>query len=332
MKIAFVYYSAFSSFIKKDYDIISKHHEVCKINCQKMADIKKMMTAIPRCDLSFIWFAGGHALLAVLLCKLFKKKSLIVVGGFDVAKVPQISYGRFTQGWTKRLSTKLALRYADKVLVVDPSLKEDAIRNAQIDGHNIDYLPTGYDGDRFKPGGDKEDLVITVGYVSVSVIKRKGFDTFVKAASFLPDARFLLIGKPVDESLESLKKFAPENVEFTGFVSDEELLRYYQRAKVYCQLSAYEGLPNALCEAMLCECIPVGTKRNGIPTAMGDTGFYVPYGDPEATAVAVKKALQAPKDLGSSARARIIDLFPEKRSEAGLLRAINGAARHEVKG
>jgi len=332
MKIAFVYYSAFSSFIKKDYDIISKHHEVCKINCQKMADIKKMMTAIPRCDLSFIWFAGGHALLAVLLCKLFKKKSLIVVGGFDVAKMPQISYGRFTQGWTKRLSTKLALRYADKVLVVDPSLKEDAIRNAQIDGHNIDYLPTGYDADRFKPGGDKEDLVITVGYVSVSVIKRKGFDTFVKAASFLPNARFLLIGKPVDESLESLKKFAPENVEFTGFVSDEELLRYYQRAKVYCQLSAYEGLPNALCEAMLCECIPVGTKRNGIPTAMGDTGFYVPYGDPEATAVAIKRALQAPKDLGSKARARIIDLFPEKRREAGLLRAINGAARHEVKG
>jgi len=329
MKIAFIYYSTFSSFIKKDYDIISKHHRVCKINCHKMADIIEMMTVIPGCDLSFIWFAGGHALLAVLLCKLFKKKSLIVVGGFDVANVPEINYGRFTQGWTKRMSTKFALRYADKVLVVDPSLKEDAIRNAQIDGHNIDYLPTGYDGARFKPGRDKEDLVITVGYVSASTIKRKGLDTFVKAASLLPDARFLLIGKPLDDSLDSLKRLAPENVEFTGFVSDDELLSYYQRAKVYCQLSAYEGLPNALCEAMLCECIPVGTRRNGILTAIGDIGFYVPYGDPKATAEAVKRALQAPRALGSSARARIIDLFPEKRREDGLLQAINGAFLHD---
>jgi glycosyltransferase involved in cell wall biosynthesis len=329
MRIAFVYYSAFSSFIEKDYNTISKIHEVCKINYQNLADIKKMVAIISRCDLSFIWFAGGHAFLAVLLCKLFRRKSLIVVGGFDVANVPEINYGRFTQGWTKRFSTKLALEYANKVLVVDPSLKEDAIRNAKIDGRNIDYLPTGYDSERFKPGEGKEDLVITVGYVSASVIKRKGFDTFVKAASFLPKARFLLIGKPIEESLESLKKLAPANVEFTGFVSDEQLLRYYQRAKVYCQLSAYEGLPNALCEAMLCECVPVGTKRNGIPTAIGETGYYVPYGEPVATAEAIAKALQAPKDLGRKARKRIIRLFPDERREKGLVQAINAVTQHD---
>jgi glycosyltransferase involved in cell wall biosynthesis len=52
-----------------------------------------------------------------------------------------------------------------------------------------------------------------------------------------------------------------------------------------------EGLPNALCEAMLCGCVPVGTKRNGIPTAIGDCGFYVPYDDPKAAAEAIKKRL-----------------------------------------
>jgi len=43
-------------------------------------------------------------------------------------------------------------------------------------------------------------------------------------------------------------------IKFTGLVPDEELIKYYQKAKVY-QLSEYEGLPNALCEAMLCECL-----------------------------------------------------------------------------
>ena len=75
------------------------------------------------CDLAVMWFAGGHAAATVLLAKLLGKKSIIVVGGFDVACIPEINYGRFTQSWTRRLLTRLALHHADRVLVVDPSLK-----------------------------------------------------------------------------------------------------------------------------------------------------------------------------------------------------------------
>jgi glycosyltransferase involved in cell wall biosynthesis len=326
MRIAFVYYASFSSFIKRDYDIISRVHEVKKVNFSGPDDAVKLMKAVANCDLVLIWFAGGHAFAAVLLAKLLRKKSMIIVGGFDVARVPEINYGRFTQSWTKKFLTKMALQYADRVLVVDPSLKEDAIKNAGIDGHNIDYLPTGYDYEKFVPGPAKEDLVITVGYVSHSVIKRKGFDTFVQAASLLPDTKFLLIGKAMDDSVDILKGSAPPNIEFTGFVTDEELLSYYQRSKVYCQLSAYEGLPNALCEAMLCECLPVGTDRNGIPTAMGDTGFLVPFGDAEATARSIANGLKAPGIRGQNARKRIQELFPEERREKGLLQAIEELA------
>jgi len=46
---------------------------------------------------------------------------------------------------------------------------------------------------------------------------------------------------------------------------------------------------------MLCECVPIGTEYCGIPVAKGDTGFYVPYGDVEATAEAIKKALKSNK-------------------------------------
>jgi glycosyltransferase involved in cell wall biosynthesis len=326
MRIAFVYYASFSSFIKRDYDIISRVHEVKKVNFSGPDDAVKLMKAVANCDLVLIWFAGGHAFAAVLLAKLLRKKSMIIVGGFDVARVPEINYGRFTQSWTKKFLTKKALQHADKVLVVDPSLKEDAIKNAGIDGHNIDYLPTGYDYEKFVPGLAKEDLVITVGYVSHSVIKRKGFDTFIQAASLLPGTKFLLIGKAMDDSVDILKGSAPPNIEFTGFVTDEELLSYYQRSKVYCQLSAYEGLPNALCEAMLCECLPVGTDRNGIPTAMGDTGFLVPFGDAEATARSIANGLKAPSIRGQNARKRIQELFPEERREKGLLQAIEELA------
>lgn len=81
-------------------------------------------------------------------------------------------------------------------------------------------------------------------------IKRKGLETFVKSARYLSNIKFVLIGSHLDDSIKYLRSIAPSNVEFTGFVSDEELLKWYQRAKVYCQLSRYEGLPNALCEAL----------------------------------------------------------------------------------
>lgn len=326
MKIALVYYGHFSSFIKRDYDVLSRSHEVAAISFSSWGSFPGLLKAIAGCRLALIWFAGGHSAAAVLLTRLLKKRSIIVVGGFDVARLPEINYGRFTQSWTKRLLTTFALKYADRVLVVDPSLKDDAIKNAGVDGHNIDYLPLGFDFHEFYPQGEKEPMVLTVAMgESWDRAIIKGLDVFVESAKHLPEVCFKVVGIAGDAS-SRLKEMAPDNVEFTGFISQDELIRSYQRAKVYCQLSMREGLPNSLCEAMLCECIPVGTDRNGIPRAIGDTGFIVPYGDASATAEAIKKALEDSGERGQRARGRIIELFPEKRREDGLIQVINELA------
>ena len=69
---------------------------------------------------------------------------------------------------------------------------------------------------------------------------------------------------------------------------------------------------------MLCGCIPVGTRYCGIPTAIGDTGFYVPYGDEKSTAEAIRKALSSPEELGEKARERIEKMFPLEKREKKL--------------
>ena len=107
------------------------------------------------------------------------------------------------------------------------------------------------------------------------------------------------------------------NVELIPRISQKELIGYYQRAKVYAQFSLREGLPNAVCEAMLCECVPVGTRVQGINTAMGTIGFYTPVGDPMAGAEAITRALQSTE--GPTARERIASLFPLAQRETELL-------------
>jgi glycosyltransferase involved in cell wall biosynthesis len=250
----------------------------------------------------------------VRFSRILGKPSLVVVGGYEVAKVPEIGHGSLLDPGKAKM-VKYVLEKASKVLPVDESLKEAAMKNLGVRGDNIQTVHTGHDSDKFKASGAKERMALTVGFIDKITIKRKGLDVFVKAADQLKDVKFVLVGSSSDSAIDELRSNAPPNVEFVGSVPHDQLVGYYQRAKVYCQLSVYEGLPNALCEAMLCECVPVGTKVSGIPTAIGDTGFYAPVGDPRGAADAIRQALRS--DKGKAARARIMSEFSvEKREKA----------------
>ncbi len=95
-----------------------------------------------------------------------------------------------------------------------------------------------------------------------------------------------------------------------------------QRAKVYVQVSAHEGFGCSLAEAMLCECVPVVTDRGAIPEVVGDTGFYVPFGDSKVAATKIKDAMMATKN-GKRARERIVNLFPLQKRERDLVKEID---------
>ena len=323
IKILYICFN-YESFVKKDVDMLKKKIDVKFLLYKGIKHIvsflPKLFVEILRSDVIISRFASTHAFFAVLFSKILQKKSVVILGGFDVANVPEINYG-FAKSWITKVMLKFTLNYADKVLPVAEALKQDAIKNLGVRGDNFHVVHNGYEAEKWKPSGEKENIVLTAcGDLTELVIKRKGIETFINAAKYVPDARFIVIGRRTDESKE-LEKKAPKNVMFIDFMPQEELLKYYQKAKVYCQLSRYEGHPNALSEAMLCECVPVGTKYGGIPEVIGDTGFYVPYGDAKATAEAIKKALNS--DKGKKARKRIKTLFPLERREATLFNIVH---------
>jgi glycosyltransferase involved in cell wall biosynthesis len=271
-------------------------------------------------DITFSWFAGDHAAVVVFFSKLFRKKSIVIVGGGDVAYVPEINYGQFTLSWRKQMLTKFALKYADIVLPVSEFTKNEVLKRCKPKA--MEVVCNGVNTERFKPIKGKENKIVTIGKVTEKGIKLKGLETFARASTHFLEYKFIIIGKNNDLATAKLKKINP-NLVFTGQIPHKEVLKWLQRAKIYCQLSYVESFGMGVAEAMSCDCIPVVAERGALPEVVGDTGFYVPYGDEKATAEAIKKALNAPDDLGKRARERIREMFPIERRKKELVKIIN---------
>ncbi|GAB4315432.1 MAG: hypothetical protein Kow0019_15570 [Methanobacteriaceae archaeon] len=326
-KILFVRLN-FSSFVQRDLEILKKHFQVKEVDfildrkdpITTMKTIYSLVSGVFWADMTFSWFADIHSQWTVKLSRLFRKKSVVVIGGYETGKIEELGYGALLDPVKKR-RIKYIFENADRIIALTSIMKEEAVKHYHVSGENFCIIPTGFNHQVFKARGEKEDMVFTASLGHTwDRVRLKGVDTFVKAAKYLPDIKFVVNGT-TGEALIKLKEMASVNVEFVGPVPFNELLELFQKSRVYCQLSMREGLPTAVCEAMLCECVPVGTDRFGIPVAMGDTGFYAPYGDVQGTVEAIKKALKSGN--GRKARERVKAMFPEHVREKGLLDLID---------
>ncbi|MEA2418236.1 MAG: hypothetical protein QOE60_442, partial [Thermoleophilaceae bacterium] len=136
--------------------------------------------------------------------------------------------------------------------------------------------------------------------------------------------------KWLDDAVEELRAVAPSNVEFTGWVSDEQLHDLYRRAGAYVQASRHEGFGLAVAEAMLAGCVPVVMNATAMPEVVGDAGVLIESQRPEEVAEGVRRALALGADANRSARERIVTTFPMESRRDGILRVVDEAlARSE---
>jgi glycosyltransferase involved in cell wall biosynthesis len=314
-----------TSFIAEDLQTLRRHYDVHQIVTRSVLAPFQILRRITRADVTYTWFASTYAAAVVFLAGLFGKKSIVVIGGADVARVDDAAYGQWRSPW-KSVLAGYAIRRAWKVLAVDGSLRQEAIRRADYDGENIQVVPTGYNPGEWPPGDGRTRSVLTVAAcTTVSRVRVKGIPVLMEAARLLPGVPFTIAG--IENDL--LRRSAldpPANVRVLPFVSRKELQALYRQSAVYCLPSLFEGLPNSLCEAMLCGCVPVVTDAGGSPHVVGETGFVVPARDSGKLAGAISRALDAPEEKRAAARERVSRLFPAARREEVLRQLIDSAA------
>lgn len=350
-KKLFLVYPVYSTFIKRDEAILSKHYSIHKHHFQgsknpfKLTlELIKLFVAciqyLPQSDIVLNWFAGYHSLFPSLIAKVLGKKNYVIIAGYDGVSIPSIKFGVF---WKKNPMTFFARKtyiLANRILPVDDSLEQGM--NYYADPTNKGYpigvksfmpkiknkfvtIPFGFNSQIWKPvtGIERKNAVICIGSASTKkIFERKGFDFLIEVARKMPQVAFTIVGLR-GEMMTYAKSIASENVELIGFVNHDEILRLLSEHKVYVQFSMSEGQPNTLGEAMACGCIPVGSNVNGIPSTIGNYGFVLESKTIEQAIQLINKALTCDNKLGIQARQRIIDHYSEELREQRLLNALS---------
>ena len=331
--ILFVY-TGLSSFVKNDYEILKATHTTYKYHYSPVKGILKNTFQIVKqfffliffgwkYDLFYCWFADYHSFLPVLFAKLTHKKSIIVIGGYDVCRIRKLNYGAFCspfRGWFCARSMRMATcllpvsNYVDrKTSVIAPLTKRKMIYNCvTFDNSMKTEFPAG-----------KSDTILTVGLINNDrTFYLKGIDTFIETARLLPGFKFEIVGINQSKLAYKLGNL-PLNLTLFDKVSHEALIGFYKNAKVYCQLSRSESFGLSILEAMTFGNFPIVTREGGMPEVVGDFGTVVDR-DPQQIAEQIEHRILRDGVPDSAAIHKHIEkLFTKKLRTDSLLQVID---------
>ncbi len=203
-----------------------------------------------------------------------------------------------------RLKERL-IQSLDAAILVSESQRSYFERRLPAD--RIFVVPLGIDTEFFRPAQrlPAEPLCITAGE------HHRDFETLAKAVELITagdsPARLVAVGT---HRAHQRAPFSAAAVEFLSGISDEQLLRHYQRSRVavFCYRRATASI--GLLEAMACGIPVVATAVGGVPEYLGEAGLLCPPGNPQAIADGVNRLFSDDKlaeQLGAAARNRALE-------------------------
>jgi glycosyltransferase involved in cell wall biosynthesis len=270
-----------------------------------------------------------------LLSKPLRCKCTIIAGGVDCVYYPQIGYGYMGKSLISWF-TRFSFRHCDLILPKhesliefedhfnEPNLKQGLkyhIRNLETP---YKVIPNGFNNQIFKKNSSEKIknsyITAAIGLNKDTNIKLKGIDLIISAARYFPNSSFTIIGGAHIQD----KKNVPYNVSLLPPLNQTGLVEHLSRSEFYLQLSMSEGFPNGICEAMLCECIPIGSSVNSIPEIIGETGEILTKRDTDEFIAVLKKTENSySNEKGQACRKRIIDFYSLENRTSKLLDAVD---------
>ncbi|MEW6358168.1 MAG: glycosyltransferase [Planctomycetota bacterium] len=218
------------------------------------------------------------------------------------------------KGFIHRLVDRAVGAFADAAIANSLAVQDACVRSG-VAMQKIVLIRNGVDLNRFKPG--KKDLQgnlqiegkrRVVGFAG-RLVPEKGVSYLIEAIELvsrkLPDVLLLVAGEgDLRAGLEARYHDSP-HIGFLGHMDD--MADFYRVLDVFALPSLWEGLPNAVIEAMACGVAVVATDVGGTGEAVkdGETGLLVPPRSPRDLAEAMQRLLESPSEcrrMGDRAR------------------------------
>ena len=195
--------------------------------------------------------------------------------------------------------------------------------------HKCSIVPNGVDLAVFKPNDIKHSgkRILFVG----RLIYYKGLQHLIKAMPEIlekvRDAKLVIVGDgPLKDDWKALAKRlkVDDKIEWLGRLSDEEMLKEYQKCDVFVLPSIYktEAFGIVLLEAMACGKPCVGTNVSGTEFVLEDSGIAVDPEDEEQLSTAIVRVLTDKKlasEMSRKGLAKVMDFDWKKIAEKVLL-------------
>lgn len=223
----------------------------------------------------YVWFADYHSFLPVLASKIAFLPSIIVIGGYDAAKLPNFNYGAHITTF-RSLIIKLSCRLATKIFPVSKFSENSLFQNIKVnlnEKSKVIYNLIRTDIYYYSKDIIKDNSILTIASANdLKTLKIKGLDFFKNLSEFMPNHTFKIIGVSKEAKI-FLEKNKPSNLEIISYLPHNQLVTILQKASIITQFSIHESFGVALGEGMACGCVPITISDLGaaeiIPENLG---------------------------------------------------------------
>jgi glycosyltransferase involved in cell wall biosynthesis len=225
-----------------------------------------------------------------------------------IVSVHDISFVCIPSGYKRhellvyRSLIKLAAQKAARILTLSEFSKREICERWKIAPDKVTVTYLGLD-DCFRPSAERVKTAPSILYVG-NLHPRKNLIRLLQAFILLKrekktDARLKIVGQKAwlyDDIFETVRKNKIESdVEFTGYISQDELVRHYQAATVMVYPSVYEGFGLPVLEAMGCGTPVVSSNTTSIPEVAGDACELVNPESVEEIAAGIWRVISSPE-------------------------------------